>query len=334
MPDHKGADEVDLSIVVPMYNEADCLDDFFVRMRKVLGGITGNHEIICVNDGSTDDTLKRLMDLRRRDPRIVVIDLARNFGKDMALTAGLDFARGRAVVPIDADLQDPPELIKDFVEKWKEGYEVVYGIRRVRKGDSVIKRVTANVFYRLLSYMASVEIPQNTGDLRLMDRRVVDAVKTMSERVRFMKGVFAWVGFRSIGIPYDRQTRTAGKTKWRYGSLWRFAVDGVTSFSSFPVKIWGYIGIATASFSFLYMLFLLFRTLWLGVDLPGYTSLMVVVLFLGGVQLIGIGVLGEYTARIFDEVKRRPLYIVRNVFDGREGAEDQPRTIDSAAPMR
>ena len=303
---------IELSIVVPMYNESECIDRFFDELLKVLAEITENYEIVCVNDGSQDDTLERLVGYFEKDPRVVVIDLARNFGKDKALTAGLDYARGRAVIPIDADLQDPPELIKELVKKWKEGYEVVYAKRTTRAGEPWIKKISANLFYKILDRISYVDIPRNTGDFRLMDRQVVEAVKRLPERTRFMKGIFAWVGFRSVAVEYERGPRSGGQTKWRYGGLFRFAIDGIASFSALPVKLWTLIGTIIAGLSFGYMLFLLVRTLVLGIDLPGYASLMTVILFLGGVQLIGIDVLGEYTARIFDEVKGRPLYIVRD----------------------
>jgi glycosyltransferase involved in cell wall biosynthesis len=303
----------EISIVIPMFNESDNLDRLFARLTTVLGEVTPEYEIVCVNDGSTDDTLARLLHHRQNDPRLVVIDLARNFGKETALTAGLDYSRGRAVIPIDADLQDPPELIAEFVAKWREGYDVVYAQRSTRRGETVVKLASASLFYKVLNRLSDTPIPPDTGDFRLLDRKVVEALGRLPERTRFMKGLFAWVGFRQTAVTYDRDPRFAGRTKWNYLKLWRFALDGITSFSTTPLKVWGYLGGIIAFFAFLYLLFLLGRTLLQGVDVPGYASLMVVILFLGGVQLLGIGILGEYLGRIFTETKQRPLYLVRTL---------------------
>lgn len=304
-----------LSIVVPMYNEASGLDVLFERLEGVLHALGNSYEIVCVNDGSADDTLERLLRHRARNPRILVIDLARNFGKEQALTAGLDHARGEAVIPIDADLQDPPELIGQMVEKWREGFEVVYAKRKSRRGESRLKLASAGMFYKVMNSMSDTPIPQNTGDYRLMDRRVIDALRLLPERTRFMKGLFAWVGFRQIAVEFDRDPRAVGATKWNYVKLWRFALDGITSFSSFPLRFLGYFGSAIAAAAFVYMSFLIIRVSAYGVDVPGYASLLVVVLFLGGINLLAIGVLGEYIGRIFLEVKQRPTYIVRQVHD-------------------
>jgi glycosyltransferase involved in cell wall biosynthesis len=304
----------EISIVIPMYNESGNLESLFAQITEVMGGITREYELVCVNDGSSDDTLDQLLRHRERDPRIVVIDLARNFGKDIALSAGLEYSRGEAVIPMDADLQDPPDLIADFVAKWREGYEVVYAQRRTRQGETAFKLASANLFYKVLNRLSDTPIPPNTGDFRLMDRRVVDALCRLPERTRFMKGLFAWVGFRQTAIRFDREPRLAGRSKWNYLKLWRFALDGIASFSTTPLKIWGYLGGVIAFCSFLYLLFLLGRTLLHGTDVPGYASLMVVVLFLGGIQLLGIGILGEYVGRIFTETKQRPLYLVRSLY--------------------
>lgn len=300
----------DLSIVIPCYNEALNLGTLFDRLRSSLDPLHLSYEIICINDGSRDDTLMGLIAYHRQDDRIKVINLSRNFGKEVALTAGLDHSQGRAVIPIDADLQDPPELIGDLIQKWKEGYDVVYATRRSRRGESWFKKWTAYRFYDLMSRLSPIAIPANTGDFRLMDRRVIDALKLMPERTRFMKGLFAWVGFRQTSIIFDRPERYRGKTTWNYWKLWNFALEGITSFSSFPLKIWGYIGILFSSLSFAFGTFLILRTLIFGVDVAGYASLMVTVLFLGGIQLMSLGILGEYLSRVYEEVKGRPLYLV------------------------
>lgn len=304
----------ELSIVSPMFNESLNLDFFFERLMPVLNSVALEYELICVNDGSSDDTLARLLHYRRANDRIKVIDLSRNFGKEIALTAGIDHALGRAVVPIDADLQDPPELIGQFVAKWREGYDVVYGRRRSRRGDSWLKRFTANAFYRVLGHLTEIPIPPDTGDFRLLDRQVVDALGTLPERTRFMKGLFAWVGFNQTYVLYDRQPRHSGKTTWNYWRLWNYAVDGITAFSSLPLRIWSYCGLTLSSVAFLYALFLLGRTIYSGIDVPGYASTVVIVLFLGGIQLISLGVIGEYIGRIYSEVKARPLYLIRERF--------------------
>lgn len=303
-----------LSLVVPMYNEEDNVGEFYARVKAVLEQLGETWEIVCVNDGSRDATLAQLVALNRADARVKVINLSRNFGKEIALTAGIDHACGQAVIPIDADLQDPPELIADLVAKWREGYDVVNATRRSRQGESWLKRLTAGAFYRVLENMADISIPRNTGDFRLLGRPVVEALKRMPERTRFMKGLFAWVGFKQATVLYDRHPRYAGQTKWNYWRLWNFAIDGIVSFSTVPLKVWSYFGLGVAALSFIYALFLAVRTMLYGIDVPGYASLMVVVLFLGGIQLITLGVLGEYLGRIYDETKRRPLYIVRDYF--------------------
>lgn len=311
----------ELSLVVPMYNESECVEEFFASVLPVLGRVAASYEIVCVNDGSTDDTLDRLRAMQHEIPSLVIVDLARNFGKEAALSAGLDHARGDAVIPIDADLQDPPALIEDFVRLWREGYDVVYAQRRARKGESLVKLKSAEYFYRALNRLSDVRIPQNTGDYRLMDRRVVEALRQLPERTRFMKGMFAWVGHRQIAVQFDRDPRHLGTTKWNYAALWRLAIDGITSFSSRPLKIWTYLGLGVAGLSILYAILLIARVLISGIDVPGYASLIVVVLMLGGLQMIGIGILGEYIGRIFEEVKQRPVYLVRECLRG-DGDQD------------
>lgn len=301
---------LDLSVVVPMYNEAVNTAAFFGRVVPVLEGLQLSYEIVCVDDGSADATMARLLEQHARNPAIKLLRLSRNFGKDIALSAGIDRACGRAVIPIDADLQDPPELIPAMVAKWREGYEVVLGQRNSRVGDTLPKRVTAKMFYRLMERMTDVPIPRDTGDFRLIDRRVVDALGQLGERTRFMKGLFAWVGFKQIAIRYEREPRRAGRTNWSYWRLWNFAIDGITSFSSLPLKVWSYFGLIVSALAFLYAAYLALLTIVKGVVVPGYASLMVVVLFLGGIQLITLGVIGEYLARVYSEVKGRPLYLV------------------------
>jgi len=301
----------EISVVAPFYNEALNVEQFFTRMLPVLEKLGCNYEIICVNDGSRDDTLDRLLDFHERNASIKVVNLSRNFGKDIALSAGLDFSSGAAVIPIDSDLQDPPELIEAMLEKWREGFDVVYATRRSRQGESWLKRGTARLFYRSLNKLTGIHVPPNTGDFRLLDRRVVNALNELPERTRFMKGLFAWVGYKQTSVLYDRDARHAGSSKWNYWQLWNFALDGITSLSTAPLRVWSYIGVAISLVSFVYAGFLVLRTIVLGIDVPGYASLMVVILFLGGIQLTTLGVIGEYLGRIFNEVKRRPLYLVR-----------------------
>ncbi len=311
----------ELSIVVPLYNEEENLDALFSRLLNVLDELNMAYEIICINDGSRDRTLEGAITYSQQNPNIKVINLSRNFGKEIALTAGIDYSCGQAVIPIDADLQDPPELIVQLVEKWQEGFDVVYATRKSRQGETWLKRFTANAFYRVIGKMSKVSIPQNTGDFRLLDRQVVEALKRFPERNRFMKGLFSWVGFRQTSILFDRDPRHQGLTSWSMWKLWNFALDGITSFSLIPLKLWTYVGLSFASFAFFYASFLIIRTLLHGVDVPGYASLMVFVLFLGGVNLIGLGVLGEYLGRVYEEVKERPLYLVRDTY----GLEAQPQ---------
>lgn len=304
----------ELSIVVPLYNEELNIDYLFERLELVLKELRTSYEIVCVNDGSKDNTLKYLIAHHYRNPAIKVVNLSRNFGKEIALTAGIDHAVGAAVIPIDADLQDPPELIGELIDKWREGYDVVYATRRSRQGESWLKRFTAKAFYSTIGSMSHVPIPSNTGDFRLLDRKVVEALKQLPERTRFMKGLFAWVGFKQTSVMFDRHPRLKGKTTWNYWRLWNFAIDGITSFSLLPLKVWGYVGFCISLISFIYASFLVIRTLIYGVDWPGYASLMVAILFLGGIQLLTLGIIGEYLGRVYEEVKRRPLYLVREFY--------------------
>ncbi|MCP5134237.1 MAG: glycosyltransferase family 2 protein [Gammaproteobacteria bacterium] len=304
----------ELSIIVPMYNEEESAEFFFERIEQVLDASGIHYEIICINDGSQDRTLEQLLVQRTRNPVIKIIDLSRNFGKEAALTAGLEHCTGAAVIPIDVDLQDPPELIPHLMSKWREGYDIVYGVRATRTHDGFFKKITAQLFYKLYNVLTDIYIPHDAGDFRLLDRRVVEALKQLPEHNRFMKGLFCWVGFRQIGIPYDRPARKTGSSKWNYWRLWNFALDGITAFSTLPLRVWSYIGVIISLLAFLYATFLLLRTLIMGIDLPGYASLMVVILFLGGIQLISLGIIGEYLARLCLEAKQRPIYLTRELY--------------------
>lgn len=297
-----------------MYNEEAGVDIFFSRVRSVLAGMGVDYEIVCVNDGSNDGTLAALLHHRQEDRRIVVVDLSRNYGKDAALTAAIDHCSGQCVVPMDADLQDPPELIPALHAKWKEGYDMVMAHRFSRDGDAAVKRITARWFYKVFNKITTVPIPEDVGDFRLMDRKVVDALKQLPERNRFMKGLCAWVGFRQATVDYAREPRAQGRSKFNYWKLWNFALDGLFSFSSLPLRIWSYVGAMISGMALLYALFLVIRTLLTGCDVSGYPSLMVAILFLGGIQLISLGVIGEYLDRIYGESKGRPLYLTRNFF--------------------
>ena len=303
-------EDVVLSLVVPMYNEEAVIGLFFERIIPCLEQITVNFEVICVNDGSSDKTWEQLQIHAAQDDRIKLLGLSRNFGKEAALCAGLDFSTGQAVVPIDCDLQDPPELIGEMYKKWQEGAHVVLARRADRSSDSFMKRWTSRQFYSIMQLLSDINIPVNVGDFRLIDRRVVDCLKRYPERNRFNKGLFASLGFKEAVVEYTRPERARGVTKWNYFGLYKLAVDGIVSFTSFPLKLWSYIGAAVAMYAFVYGGYLIIKTLMFGVDTPGYASLMVVVLFMSGLILLSLGIIGEYLARIFIEVKHRPLYIV------------------------
>lgn len=303
-----------LSVVIPCYNEEAGLDQLFGRLLPVLAGFGVPFEVVCVNDGSKDGTLDGLIAHARRRPEIKVVDLSRNFGKERALSAGLAHASGQVIVPMDADLQHPPEAIGDMIEKWRDGWEVVYAVRHARTGQSLGDKLFAKAFYWFFDHLSEVPLPREVGDFRLMDRRVVDELNRMPERSRFMKGLFAWVGFRQTGIVYTQSERAVGTTKFNFFKLLRFAMDGMVSFSNFPLRVWGVVGAAIASLAFVYIVIRLIRTLFWGVDVPGYESLLVSVLFLGGIQLLTLGIIGDYLGRVFDEVKGRPLYIVREIY--------------------
>ena len=308
--------EYTLSLVVPVFNEEESIQTFIDTIDKELEPLRDRLEIVFVNDGSRDRTRKVVEEVIEKDPRVTLVNLARNFGKEAAMTAGLHHARGDAVIPMDVDLQDPPSLILEFVRLWQdEGYDTVYGVRTDRNADTAMKRLTAGGFYRLFNAVSTTtRIPENAGDFRLMDRRVVEVIKQLPERNRFMKGLFAWAGFNSIGVPYERPARMAGETKFNYWKLWNFALDGFFSFSSWPLRVWSYLGAGVALLSFLFILVIITKVIFFGIDMPGYASLMSVILFLGGMQLISIGVLGEYLGRMFLEVKQRPVFVIEGVY--------------------
>lgn len=312
---------VELSVVIPVFNEENALPFLMQRLAQVLDALERPYEVLFVDDGSRDGSLEVLRELNQQRSEVRIVELSRNFGKEIAVSAGLDHARGRAVVVMDADLQDPPELIPELLEKWREGYDAVYATRTARRGETWLKRSTASAFYYLLSKTSEIPIPSNTGDFRLLDRAVVETLRQLPEHNRFMKGLFAWVGFRQTAVHFDRPARAKGHTKWNLASLVRLSVDGLTSFSSLPLQLAGYVGMFVSAAAFAYALFLFVRTIVLGIDVPGYASLMVVILFLGGLQLFTLGVIGEYLGRVFIEVKRRPLYIVRKLhgFDEHSG---------------
>jgi len=303
-----------VSLVIPMFNEGDAIGVLFARLDGVLPTLAAyDFEIVCVNDGSTDQTLAALMQASSVRSNLVVVDLSRNFGKEAALSAGLFIATGDAVIPMDADLQDPPEVMKDLLAKWEEGFEVVLARRGDRSADSAAKRFTAQSFYRIHNAVADVEIPADVGDFRLMDRVVIEALNALPEGRRFMKGLFAWVGFKTTTIDYRRDVRAAGTSKFNAWKLWNFAIEGIASFSISPLKIWTYLGLVVAFAAILWGGWIALRTLVWGVDLPGYASLLVAVLLLGGLQLMGIGMIGEYLGRTFLESKRRPAFLIRKV---------------------
>jgi len=301
-----------ISIIVPLYNESEAVEAFYNTLCGVLDDIIEvDFEIICIDDGSNDDTLIKLISITQKDKRFNVVELSRNFGKEAALTAGIDVATGDAVIPIDADLQDPPELIIKMIEEWRKGAEIVLARRIDRSSDSFLKQKTAMYFYRFHNYMSSIKIPENVGDFRLIDRVAVDALKQLPEQHRFMKGLFSWIGFKTVTLDYTRNPRVSGNTKFSGWKLWNFALEGITSFSAAPLKLWTYIGTLGALITFVYGLAIVLRTIIYGIELPGYASLLVSILFFGSLQLISVGMLGEYIGRIYMETKHRPIYIIR-----------------------
>lgn len=301
-----------MAVVVPCFDEVDGLAEFHRRLAAAMDATALPWSVIYVDDGSRDGTRALAERLAAADPRVAVLGLSRNFGKEAATTAGLDHAAGDAVVVIDADLQDPPEVIPLLIAEWRGGADVVYAQRRVRHGETWLKRTTARLFYSLMSGVGDVQLPRDTGDFRLMSRRAVDALGTLRERHRFLKGLFAWIGFPSRAVPYDRAPRLAGHSKWTYWRLWNLAIEGITGYTVLPLKVATYVGLLIALLSGVYGMLIVLHTLIDGSDVPGYPSLLVAVLFLGGAQLTTLGVIGEYLGRVFNETKQRPLYLVEH----------------------
>lgn len=310
-----------LSIVVPCYNEQDVLHECWRRLTEVLAGLQISWETVFVNDGSTDATLPALLAIQNEDAHVVVVDLARNFGHQLAVTAGIEAARGSAMVMIDADLQDPPQLITEMVRLWREGYQVVYGVRTSRRGESGFKQWTAKAFYRVINALADVDIPLDSGDFRLIDRRVAEVVLKMRERHRLLRAMYSWVGFRQTGIPYVRAPRFAGKTKYPLRRMLALALDGIISFSTAPLRMLTFAGIATAFLAFSGALYALVVRLFTHHWVTGWATLFIAVTFFSGLQLISLGVMGEYLGRVYTEVKQRPLYVVQAIFRSGTGAE-------------
>ena len=306
-----------ISILIPAYNEEAVLDKLFVRLSNLANQVKNyQFEFLFVNDGSKDKTLDIIKDYAERDSRVSYINCSRNFGKEIGMIAGFDYVKGDATVVIDADLQDPPELIPEMIKLWEEGYDDVYAKRRSREGETWFKKFTSKMYYRALQSVTRIPIQEDTGDFRLLDRRVVEALKQFRESQRNTKAMYSWVGFHKKEILYDRDPRAAGETKWNYKKLVDLAIDGITSFTTAPLRISTYVGILVSIFAFIYLLYLVVRTLFFGSDLAGYPSMMAVILFLGGVQLVSLGIIGEYVGRIFNETKQRPLYLIEEYHDG------------------
>ncbi|WP_282939484.1 glycosyltransferase family 2 protein [Paenibacillus sp. RC67] len=307
-----------ITILIPAYNEEAVLHQLYTRLNKVIDIIPNyNFELLFINDGSKDNTIDIIKNMRQHDKRISYIDLSRNFGKEIAMIAGLDYATGDAVVIIDADLQDPPELIVEMINYWEEGFDDVYAKRRNRAGETWLKKFTANMFYKTLQRISKIPIQENTGDFRLLDRRCVEALKKLRETQRYTKGMFSWIGFNKKEILFDRDPRAAGETKWNYFKLADLAIEGITSFTIAPLRLSVLFGLFISLFAFIYMLFIITKTVLYGESVAGYPSLITVILFLGGIQLLSIGIIGEYLGRIFNETKRRPLYFI-NEYNNRK----------------
>lgn len=303
-------ENIDLSIVVPVYNEEDSIVPFLEKTMPICDSLVDRYEIIIVNDGSHDNTPAQLANECSKDSRIKVINLSRNFGKEAALSAGLSYTKGNAIIPMDIDLQDPPNVIVELYHKHVEGYDVVLAKRRRRSDDTFFKRYCAKIFYKIFKMIGDIDTVENTGDFRLMSRQVVNVINNMPEKTRFMKGILSWPGFKTTYIEYDRPSRMYGSTKWNTSSLIKLALDGLFSFSTKPLKVWIYIGFFTSLLAIIYMILMIIKVIVTGVDVPGYASLLSSILFLGGINLMGIGVLGEYIGRIYIEVKARPTYVV------------------------
>jgi glycosyltransferase involved in cell wall biosynthesis len=311
-------------LIVPVFNEEAAIGPFLEAAAARIHIPDASLEYVFVNDGSRDATFARLVAAAAARSDIRLVNFSRNFGKEAAMTAGLDYAEGDAVVLLDVDLQDPPELIAQFVEKWRQGYDIAYGVRQSRAGDSAIKRLTAGTFYRWFNRVAETPIPANVGDFRLLDRRVVHALRELPERGRFMKGLFAWVGFPAIAIPFERPARQHGTTKWNYWRLWNFALTGLVSFSTAPLRVWSYVGATLAAAAVAYALYILALAVFVGIAVPGYASLIIVLLFSSALNLLSLGIIGEYVGRLFVEAKRRPIYLVEGIYRNGARAEEPP----------
>lgn len=329
-----------LTIVIPVLNEAGNLDALIARLKPVLESLGKAWDVLFIDDGSSDGTLARLREIHAADSRIRAVALSRNFGKELALAAGLRYATGDAAIMIDADLQHPPELMREFVAKWDEGYEIVYGQRADRKTDGVVRRTLARGFYASFHALSRTPIPDGAGDFRLLDRKAIDAMNRLSERERFNKGLYSWIGFRSIGVPYDVAERHEGRGKWGARRLLHFALDGITSFSTVPLRIWSYLGLLISLVALVYSVYVLVWTLVFGADLPGFPTIVISIMFFSGVQLISLGVIGEYLGRVYEEVKGRPLYVVseeigvaerRGVTDRRQAMPSVPSSLSKSA---
>ena len=311
-----------VTILVPAYNEEEVLHLLYDRLEKLMNENTNyDFEVLLVNDGSKDKTFEIMQELREKDKRFCYLNLSRNFGKETAMIAGLDYCKGDAVVIIDADLQDPPELIPEMIKYWEEGYDDVYAKRKSREGETWLKKFTSKMYYRVLQGFTRIEIQKDTGDFRLLDRRCVEALKSMRENQRYTKGLFSIIGYNKKEILYDRDPRAAGQTKWNYGKLIDLSIDGITSFTTSPLRWAALIGCGVSVIGFIYMLYIIIKTIVTGVDVPGYASLMVVILFLGGIQLIFLGIIGEYLGRTFNESKHRPLYFIERYNETKETNE-------------
>lgn len=312
----------DVSIVTPMLNEEETVNAFIARLRPILERTGLSWEIVCVDDGSTDKTLERLREWHQQDKRIKAVSLSRNFGLERALAAGLRHAQGRGVIPIDADLQDPPELIPQLIAEWHKGADVVHAVRADRDSDSWFKRTTAHAFYKVLRKLGNIDLLANSGNYRLIDRRALEVINALPEHDRFFRGLAAWVGFRQARVYYTREPRVGGESKFNFCRMWNYSLDAITGFSTIPLRFWSYIGAAISFLSLLYAFYIIIYTILTGATAPGWSSLMVVVLFLGGIQLISLGVIGEYIGRIYRETKARPLYVIRETIGSEESTSD------------
>ncbi|EIM25526.1 glycosyltransferase family 2 protein [Microvirga lotononidis] len=321
-----------LSVIIPVHNEGANIAPLCERLLPILNRITSVWEVVFVDDGSRDDTLERIREVSRAEPRVGAVSFSRNFGKEIAIAAGLDHAQGDAVVIMDADLQHPPEMIETFVERWREGYMMVYGQRTDRSDETRVKRGFAHLFYQLFARFGEIALPEGAGDFRLIDRKGVEVLRTLGEKARFSKGLYAWIGFKATGVPFVVEERRFGTSKWSFRKLFRFAFDGIAAFSTVPLRIWTYIGFLISILSIATAVFFMIRTLLFGTDLPGFPSLIVSIMFFSGIQLMSLGIVGEYVGRIFAEVKRRPLYVVAERIGG--AAEVSSSIVPEAYPLR